>query len=159
MLKIMEIHPALNARGEYIVLQNTGLVTLNLRGWAVCTEAYLDLGIRDVGTGMYVFHQDIPIKPYMRVVLFSGCGADEWMPTTDGKQAYCAYWNRAHSVWTQARDAHTLHIAASKRVVPEASPLSAVPAVTYNNSEPQPLGEWQTGYAVVASATTKRLPV
>ncbi len=159
MLKIMEIHPAQNARGEYIVLQNTGLVSLNLRGWAVCTEAYLDPGIRDVGADMYVFHQDILVKPYMRVVLFTGEGRDEWMPTTDGKQAYCAYWNRAHSVWTQARDAHTLHIAASKRVVTGTVPQPAVPAVAYSSSEPQPMSDRQTGYAVAASVGAKRLPV
>ncbi len=159
MLKIMEIQPAPDARGEYIVLQNTGLVTLNLRGWAVCTEAYLDPATRDMGAAMYVFHQDILVKPYMRVVLFSGCGVDEWMPTTDGKQAYCAYWNRAHSVWTQARDAHALHIAASKRVVMEAAPRPVVPAVAYSSSEPQPLPGWQAEYTVVARAEAKRPPV
>jgi len=86
MLKIVEVHPSSNPKGEYVVLHNLGLVTENLRGCALCTDAYLDGSIKNVGASMYIFREDIAIKPYMRVVVFTGCGEDGWMPTTDGKQ-------------------------------------------------------------------------
>lgn len=117
MLKIVEVHPSPNPQGEYVVLHNLGLVTESLRGCALSTDAYLEGNIKNVGAFMYVFRQDIPIKPYMRVVVFTGCGEDGWMPTTDGKQAYCAYWGRPQSVWHGAENVHILQIAASKRIV------------------------------------------
>src|SRR5579871_1020784 len=91
MLKIVEVHASEGAQGEYIVLQNTGLITVSLRGWALCTDAYLDGDAARIADEMYIFRDDIPIKPYMRVVLFTGSGQDGWVPTVDGKQAYCAY--------------------------------------------------------------------
>ena len=94
MLKIIEVHPATNTQGEYIVLQNQGLVTVSLRGWALCTDAYLESDPARMAQEMYVFREEVPIKPYTRVVLFTGNGEDEWVPTIDGRQAYCAYWNR-----------------------------------------------------------------
>ena len=49
MLKIVEVHPSSNPKGEYVVLHNLGLVTENLRGCALCTDAYLDGSIKNVG--------------------------------------------------------------------------------------------------------------
>lgn len=49
---------------------------------------------------MFIFHEDVSVKPYGRVVLFTGAGADGWYPTTDGKQAYVAYWGRPERVWS-----------------------------------------------------------
>ncbi len=97
MLKIVEVHPAANPQSEYVVLQNQGLVTVNLRGWAVCTEDYLEGSAQEAVAGMYVFRDDIPVKPYARVVLFTGEGIAGWVPTVDGKQAYCAYWGRTQA--------------------------------------------------------------
>lgn len=116
MLRVVEVHPASSAQGEYIVLQNLGVVTINLRGWAVCTEAYLSAEAQRVADEMYIFRQEVSIRPYTRVVLFTGQGRDGWVPTTDGQQAYCAYWQRAERVWTHAARIHLLHIAGTKRV-------------------------------------------
>ncbi len=114
MLKIVEVHAAECARGEYVVLQNQGLVTVSLRGWALCTDAYLEGEPGQMAGEMYVFREDVPIKPYTHVVLFSGYGEDGWVPTTDGRQAYCAYWNRSDRIWTYAQHIHVLHLLASK---------------------------------------------
>jgi hypothetical protein len=122
MLKIVDIHTAAGARGEYVVLQNQGLVTVSLRGWALCTDAYLYGEAAQVAAEMYIFRDDIPIKPYTQVVLFTGEGTDGWQPTVDGRQAYCAYWGRNRRVWTDALHIHVLQMSASRRI--------AAPAVT-----------------------------
>ena len=129
MLKIIEVHPASGVGGEYVVLQNQGLVTVSLRGWALCTDVYLLDDATQVANEMYVFREDVAIKPYTRVVLFTGDGESEWVPTTDGKQAYCAYWGRSERIWTHATNIHVLHIAASRRIVASPNGLS-LPAST-----------------------------
>lgn len=101
MLKITEIHTSASAAGEYVVLQNQGLTTVSLRGYVLCSEAYLEGDLSRNGSDIYVFTQDVPLKPYTRVVLFSGRGEDEWCPTTDGKMAYLVYWGRAEPVWSR----------------------------------------------------------
>jgi hypothetical protein len=116
MLKIVEVHASDGVRGEYVVLQNMGLVTVSLRGWALCTDAYLDGDEYQIAAQLYVFRDDMPIKPYTRVVLFTGSGVDGWQPTTDGRQAYCAYWNRAERIWSVTETIHVLHLSASKRI-------------------------------------------
>lgn len=126
MLKIIEVHPATNTQGEYIVLQNQGLVTVSLRGWALCTDAYLEADTARMAQEMYVFREEVPIKPYTRVVLFTGSGEDEWVPTIDGRQAYCAYWNRRDRLWSSAAHIHLLHLLASRVVVPQET-LPAAP--------------------------------
>ena len=118
MLKIVEVHPAANPQGEYVVLQNQGLVTVNLRGWAICTEDYLTGSPQEAAAGMYVFREDIAVKPYARVVLFTGGGEAGWVPTVDGKQAYCAYWGRTQAIWKHSQTVHVLQMAASRKVVP-----------------------------------------
>ncbi len=127
MLKIIEVHPALNSQGEYIVLQNQGLVTVSLRGWALCTDAYLDGDPLRMAQEMYVFRDEVAIKPYTRVVLFTGNGEDEWVPTIDGRQAYCAYWNRRDCLWSSAAHVHLLHMLASRVVVPVPQAVPATP--------------------------------
>jgi hypothetical protein len=118
MLRIVDIHTASSARGEYIVLQNQGLVTVSLRGWALCTDAYLQGNPVRLADEMYVFRDDIAVKPYTRVVLFTGEGRDGWQPTVDGRQAYCAYWGRTERVWSLAGSVHVLQLFASRRIAP-----------------------------------------
>jgi hypothetical protein len=125
MLKIIELRASLNPQSEYIVLENQGLNSVSLRGYALCTDAFLCAESSRLAEEMFIFQEDICLKPFMRVVLLTGEGESGWMPTVDGKQAYCIYWNRGSSVWTKARDVHVLHIAASRRVVAELIPLSA----------------------------------
>jgi hypothetical protein len=117
MLKIVEVHPTQRAQGEYVVLQNVGLVNVNLRGWALCTDAFLEADNHRLAQEMYIFRDDVQIKPYARVVLFTGVGDNEWMPTIDGKHAYCAYWGRSEPVWTDAGNVHVLHMLTTRRVV------------------------------------------
>lgn len=124
MLKIVEVHPTALARGEYVVLQNVGLINVNLRGWALCTDAFLEADNRRLVEEMYIFREDVQIKPYARVVLFTASGENEWMPTIDGKQAYCAYWGRAESVWKGANNVHVLHMLTTRRIVmPSVQPV------------------------------------
>lgn len=124
MLKIIEVHPATSTQGEYIVLQNQGLVTVSLRGWALCTDAYLDGDPMQMAQEMYVFRDDVAIKPYTRVVLFTGSGEDDWVPTVDGRQAYCAYWNRRERIWSSAAHVHLLHLLNSRVIVPQTLPAA-----------------------------------
>jgi hypothetical protein len=117
MLKIVDIHLSPTAVGEYIVLQNQGLQTVSLRGWAVCTECYLHGALDEAVREMFVFREDVRVKPYTRVVLFTGEGQSGWHPTTDGKQAYLIYWGRAEAVWGKSDYLHLLQLASSRKVV------------------------------------------
>jgi hypothetical protein len=126
MLKIVDIHVASSVQGEYVVLENQGLVTLSLRGWALCTDAYFNGTALQMADEMYIFREDIQVKPFVRVVLFSKPGQDGWVPTVDGKQAYCAFWGRSERVWAKSAAIHLLHLLTSRRVVvPPSVPASA----------------------------------
>jgi len=102
MLKVVDIHLSSTVNGEYVVLQNQGLTTISLRGWVLTTEDYTSADPAQRAHQMYVFVDDVQIKPYARVVLFTGCGENGWYPTTDGKPAYVAYWGRRDRVWSAA---------------------------------------------------------
>ncbi len=117
MLKIMEIHLSAHPAGEYIVLQNHGLSTVNLLGWAVCSDAYLHNEPIIAAAEMYVFQEEAAIKPYGRIVLFTGVGHTGWYPTNDGKQAYVAYWGRERCMWREAFNIHVLQVICSRRVI------------------------------------------
>ncbi len=117
MLKIVEVHPSLSVAGEYVVLQNTGLTSVSLRGWALCTQTYLGGDAALAGRDMYIFTHDIYIKPYGRVVLFTQSGECGWYPTNDGKSAFVVYWGRSERIWSCAEQVHLLQLAASRRVV------------------------------------------
>lgn len=117
MLKIVDVHVGTSARGEYVVLQNQGLTTVGLRGWALCGDAYLEADPSAASRQMYIFADDEQIKPYQRVVLFTGEGVNGWRPTNDGKLAYLVYWNRPDRVWAHSQHLHLLRLTASRRVV------------------------------------------
>lgn len=99
MLKIVDVHRAQTAHGEYIVLQNQGITTIDLQGWVLATGDYAGGSPEARASGMYVFTEQVLLKPYGRVVLFTGKGQDGWRPTTDGKTAWVAYWGRDERVW------------------------------------------------------------
>ncbi len=102
MLKIVDVHLSGSVNGEYLVLQNQGLTTISLHGWIVTTDSYTEGNPLTSDDEMYVFCGEILIKPYARVVLFTGQGTDGWCPTTDGKWAYVAYWGRPRPIWSNA---------------------------------------------------------
>lgn len=126
MLKIVDVHASHSPQGEYVVLQNQGTRTIPLRGCALCAESYLSEDPPTAARDMYVFREDATIKPYGRVVLFTGEGLDGWQPTTDGRSCYVAYWGRNESVWLHRENVHLLRIEASHRVV---HPYPFAPAV------------------------------
>lgn len=128
MLKIVEIHVADTSRSEYVVLQNQGLTTLTLRGWALCTDAYIGGDPEEAARGMYIFTQDEQIRPYTRVVLFTGYGEAGWHPTTDGKHAYVTYWGRPNPAWRDTRYVHLLRLSSSRKVVSRPDYTMAVAA-------------------------------
>lgn len=126
MLKIVDVHASLAPESEYIVLQNHGTLTVTLRGCALCAESFIASDLQAAIQEMYVFREDIAIKPYVRVVLFTGEGYDGWQPTTDGKKCYVAYWCRQEVVWSRCEMVHLLNIASTVRV---ANPYSLAVAV------------------------------
>src|SRR5438876_12375833 len=99
MLKIVQVHLSEAPAAEYIVLQNQGLTSVNLRGWAMTGDAYLSGDLDLAASQTCIFTDDVQVKPYTRVVLFTGCGENGWHPTIDGKQAYLYYWCRRECVW------------------------------------------------------------
>ena len=117
MLKIIEVHPAPRPEAEYVVLQNEGLVSLTLCGWALCSEMVFTADPCDWSSSFYMFDQDADIRPYTRVVLFTGVGEDGWAPTIDGRQAFLAHWNRKQPVWKHAQTIHIMRITGSRRVI------------------------------------------
>jgi hypothetical protein len=128
MLKIVDVHLSDSVNGEYLVLQNQGLTTISLHGWIITTDTYTCGSPADAADEMYVFSGDILIKPYGRVVLFSGPGTDAWCPTTDGKWAYVAYWGRTKRVWAGASKVVLLQPACTRKlgVAVEQAPVNMV---------------------------------
>lgn len=122
MLKVVEIHTSEFADSEYIVLQNQGVVTTALRGWVVATESLLECPEESpvhFSQKMYVFRMEADIKPHTHVVLFTGQGEDGWVPTNDGRLAYCAYWGKTERVWSEAQNIHMLQLSSTKRIPPK----------------------------------------
>ncbi|HSV72712.1 MAG TPA: hypothetical protein VLH79_03020 [Chthonomonadales bacterium] len=125
MLKITEVRPSRSVTGEYVVLQNQGLMTVALRGWVLCSEAYLQ-GLWDQrACPAYVFRTETAVKPYQRVVVFTGEGDDGWYSTVDGKLAYVAYWGRHEPVWSRVEQVFVLHCASSRRIAALGPPAVA----------------------------------
>lgn len=116
MLKIVDLHLSTHVGGEYVVLQNQGLQTVCLRGWALVDEALFSGDASAAADNMYIFTDDVLLKPYTRVVLFTGCGPTGWQPTNDGRMAWVAYWNRPRRVWTFAHQLVLMQPAAMRRV-------------------------------------------
>src|SRR5262249_52963179 len=116
MLKIVDLHTSPNVGGEYVVLQNNGLNSITLKGWALCGNAYMTGDPLAAAAQMFIFSHDVLIKPFVRVVLFSGAGEDGWYPTVDGKQAYVVYWGRKEPVWNTTTDIHLLQTCSSRRI-------------------------------------------
>ncbi len=126
MFKIIELHPASSASAEYVVLQNHSTAIVSLRGWAICTDRYLLGDPIAAARTMYIFTDEIGIKPYQRVVLFSGAGETGWYPTVDDKLAYVAYWGREEPAWSDADRVLLLQLASTRRVVvPDTSPTTS----------------------------------
>jgi hypothetical protein len=117
MLKIVDVHLSSSPQGEYVVLQNQGLQTISLRGWAVVTDRWFWGEPESAALETYVFCREVAIRPYTRVVLFTGEGEEGWCPTTDGKQAYLVYWGRDTSAWHDTEFVNLVHVASSKRVI------------------------------------------
>lgn len=125
MLKIIELHASINSQSEYIVLENQGLNSINLKGYALCTDAYFTGDSRRLSDEIFIFQEALFIKPFTRVVLLTGIGEEGWFPTVDGKKAYCLFWNKGSGVWCKHEEVHLLQITNSRRVVPESVALSA----------------------------------
>ena len=75
---------------------------------------------------MFIYREEIAINPYTYVVLFSGTGIDDWKPTVDGRQAYCAYWNKNCAVWEKSSHVHILQITASRKMSSPPVPMMPV---------------------------------
>lgn len=116
MLRIVEISPASQGRGGYVVLQNCGPVSIELRGWALCSDAYFAEDTHELTNQIYVFRAEVSILPYTRVVLFCGAGKEGWLDTVDGRKAYCAYWNTPNPIWQPGAKIHLLHLHATHKV-------------------------------------------
>jgi hypothetical protein len=116
MLRIVDLHLSTHVDGEYVVLQNQGLQTINLRGWMLVDEALFSGNPAAAAQNMYIFTDDVVLKPYTRVVLFTGTGFTGWQPTNDGRHAWVAYWNRPGRVWTFAKQLVVMQPAATRRV-------------------------------------------
>ena len=118
MLRIIDIQVSGTAAGEWVVIQNQGMIPLNLRGWIVTGDMYLTGQAESAAKQMFIFTADEVIKPGVRAVLISSYGSDSWFPTVEGGSAYVAYANRAESLWSQADELHLLQPVSSRRIHP-----------------------------------------
>lgn len=116
MLKVVDIHLSPTVQGEYVVLQNQGLTTISLQGWVLTTEDYTSPDPASRGNAMYVFSDDVQVRPYARVVLFTCHGTNGWYPTTDGKPTYVVFWNRSERVWSNAARLVLLQPVCNRRI-------------------------------------------
>ena len=118
MLKIIDIQVSGTAAGEWVVLQNQGMTAVNLRGFVICGDNYLNGNAESAAKQMFIFTADESVKPGVRAVLLSTHGVDGWQPTIDGGSAYVAYANRAESLWSHADELHLLQPISTRRIHP-----------------------------------------
>jgi len=118
MLRIIDIQVSGTANGEWVVLQNHGMTTVNLRGFMVCGNTYLRGNPDSAAKEMFIFTADEPVKPGTRVVLISSHGSDGWYPTIEGGSAYVTYANRSDSLWSQADALHLLQPISTRPIHP-----------------------------------------
>ena len=118
MLKIIDIQVSGTAAGEWVVIQNQGMIPLNLRGWVIVGDTYLNGHAESAAKQMFIFTADETIKPGVRAVLISTHGKDGWYPTVEGGSAYVAYANRAESLWSHAGELHLLQPVSSRQIHP-----------------------------------------
>jgi hypothetical protein len=118
MLRIIDIQVSGSAAGEWVVIQNHGMIAVNLRGFMVCGDSYLSGNPESAAQQMFIFTADETIKPGARVALLSSYGKDGWQPTNEGGTAFVAYANRAESLWSHADKLHLLQPISSHSIHP-----------------------------------------
>lgn len=118
MFRITDIQVSGTAAGEWVVMQNHGMIPLKLRGWVIAGDIYLTGNPEPAAKQMFIFTAEVTIKPGVRAVLISTHGNDGWYPTVEGGTAYVTYANRAESLWSHAGELHLLQPVSSRRIHP-----------------------------------------
>lgn len=98
MLRIVAIEPNPDANREFIVLQNRGFLTVQLRGHALMDE--------DTATGnahrLFPLVDDVRIPTSAYVLVATGSGANGWARCSDGSIVYQVFLNRRAGEWCRS---------------------------------------------------------
>jgi hypothetical protein len=101
MLRIVAIEPNPDANREFIVLQNRGFLTVQLRGHALMDE--------DTATGdadrLFPLVDDVRIPSSAYVLVATGSGMNGWARCSDGSIVYQVFLNRRTGEWCHSSGA------------------------------------------------------
>ena len=95
MLRIVAVEPNHDPNREFIVLQNRGFLTVQLRGHALMDE---DTAMGEAER-MFPLIDDVRIPSSAYVLVASGAGANGWAKCSDGSIVYQVFLNRRASAW------------------------------------------------------------
>lgn len=95
MLRIVAVEPNPDPNREFVVLQNRGFLTVQLRGHALMDE---DTAMGEAER-MFPLRDDVRIPSSAYLLVVTGSGANGWARCSDGSIVYQLFLNRRASAW------------------------------------------------------------
>lgn len=105
MLRIVGVQRSQEPKSEFVLLQNQGILKVQLRGHLVVDEHTL---MSSGNERQFAFTDDEMIPAGCYVLLLTGEGINGWRLSADGSHVYHVYWNRKAPVWLH--DSGTVHL-------------------------------------------------
>ncbi len=100
MLRIVGVQRSQEPNEEFVLLQNQGVLKVNLKGHLLAPECAFDCNGSFSSETVFAFHDDIIIPPKVFVMLVTGTGDDGWTKSKDGSLIYCKFWQKNRTVWS-----------------------------------------------------------
>lgn len=123
MLRIVAVEPNPDPNREFVVLQNRGFLTVQLRGHALMDE---DTAMGDAER-MFPLIDDVRIPSSAYVLVATGSGTNGWARCSDGSIVYQVFLNRRAGAWCHSSGSiYLLSPTHTKRPAAQAHDLSAV---------------------------------
>lgn len=99
MLRIVGVQRTQEPNEEFVLLQNQGVLKVNLKGHLVASEIAFEVDGSFTPEAVFAFSDDIIIPPKTFVMLVTGVGDDGWGRSRDGSQVYYKFWQKNRTVW------------------------------------------------------------
>jgi hypothetical protein len=108
VIRIVGLQRSAHPDGEFVLLQNQGLIRECPRGHVVLSDGAIQAGELDCGA--YVFQSLEPIPTGAYILLRTGHGEDRWIRSKDGAPVYVVFARRNAPLWPECYGGlHVLH--------------------------------------------------
>lgn len=99
MLRIVGVQRTHEPNEEFVLLQNQGVLKVNLKGHLIASENAFELDGSFSPDSVFAFSDDVIIPPKSFVMLVTGVGDDGWGRSKDGSLVYYKFWQKNRTVW------------------------------------------------------------